>query len=80
MLTVIISLVQVYESVLAWVRHDPRKRSQLFGQIMEFVRLPLVTQDYLVRVRHVCVLGNDVLHMHSSRGCNAVSSIYLVIS
>ncbi|XP_067936553.1 kelch-like protein 3 isoform X2 [Watersipora subatra] len=50
---------QVYEAVLAWVRHEPRKRSQHFGQIMEFVRLPLVPLDYFVKVEEEELIKND---------------------
>jgi len=46
----VIYFFQVYEAVLSWVKYDFKKRSQHFGHIMEYVRLPLVTQEYLVKV------------------------------
>ena len=41
---------KVYESVLAWVRHDlPRRRAHL-PALMESVRLPLLSREYLFQV------------------------------
>ena len=42
---------KVYESVLAWVRHDlPRRRAHL-PALMESVRLPLLSREYLFQAR-----------------------------
>ena len=41
---------QVYNSVLSWVHYDRQKRSQYFSQIMEHVRLALVSEEFLFTV------------------------------
>ena len=38
---------KVYESVVAWVKHDAKIRSQHLPSLMHHVRLPLISQDYL---------------------------------
>ena len=44
---------KVYESVLAWVRHDlPRRRCHL-PVLMESVRLPLLSREYLFQGRSI---------------------------
>ncbi|XP_045213681.1 kelch-like protein 2 [Mercenaria mercenaria] len=40
---------QVFEAVLSWVNHDISNRQELVSQLIENVRLPLMTQDYLVQ-------------------------------
>ena len=42
-------LIQVYECVIKWVGHDLEKRSKDLASLMENVRLPLLTQEYLVQ-------------------------------
>ena len=39
---------EVYESVLKWVNFNITERSKLLPQILEHVRLPLVSKDYLL--------------------------------
>lgn len=41
-------LLQVYEAVMFWVRFDPTRRQEQLGELMQFVRLPLLPQEYLV--------------------------------
>ena len=40
---------QVYECVMAWVNYGPDVRKQELPLLMEYVRLPLLSQDYLVQ-------------------------------
>lgn len=40
---------KVYECVISWVLHDVEKRQADIAQLMEHVRLPLVSQEYLVQ-------------------------------
>ncbi|KAK2726496.1 hypothetical protein QYM36_000814 [Artemia franciscana] len=40
---------KVFESVIAWVNHEGETRSQHLPTLMEQVRLPLVSQDFLVQ-------------------------------
>ncbi|XP_013399272.1 kelch-like protein 3 [Lingula anatina] len=38
----------VFESVIGWIGRDPANRQQYISQLMEHVRLPLLSQEYLV--------------------------------
>jgi len=40
---------KVYECVMAWVNYDPDTRKEKLPFLMENVRLPLLSQDYLVQ-------------------------------
>lgn len=40
---------QVFECVIAWVNHDLEKRKEYLAELMEHVRLPLLSQEYLVQ-------------------------------
>ncbi|XP_067671133.1 kelch-like protein 3 [Haliotis asinina] len=40
---------QVFEAVMSWVQHDLGSRQGLVEQLLEHVRLPLMTQEYLVQ-------------------------------
>ena len=40
---------KVYESVIAWVNHDRAARGQSLPKLMEHVRLPLLSSDYLIK-------------------------------
>ena len=40
---------KVYESVIAWVNHDKLNRGQYLPRLMEHVRLPLLSRDYLLK-------------------------------
>ena len=55
-------LFQVFEAVIAWVNHDKDVRQEHLAQLMEHVRLPLLSREYLVQVSvgvgvGVCVCG-----------------------
>lgn len=52
---------KVFECVIAWVQFDPDVRQQHLGSLMEHVRLPLLSQDYLVqRVENEPLLKADL--------------------
>ena len=40
---------QVFESVVAWVNHDPPNRHDYMPGLVEHVRLPLLSRDFLVQ-------------------------------
>ena len=40
---------KVYECVMTWVNHDQENRAHELPKLMEYVRLPLLSQDYLVQ-------------------------------
>ncbi|XP_064458270.1 kelch-like protein 2 [Ornithodoros turicata] len=40
---------QVFEAVMNWVNHDLPNREEQLGSLMEHVRLPLLSQEYLVQ-------------------------------
>ncbi|KAL0274518.1 UNVERIFIED_CONTAM: hypothetical protein PYX00_002618 [Menopon gallinae] len=40
---------KVFECVIAWVYHDLEKRKEYLAELMEHVRLPLLSQEYLVQ-------------------------------
>ncbi|XP_055386217.1 ring canal kelch protein-like isoform X5 [Condylostylus longicornis] len=40
---------QVYESVIAWIKHDPQTRDLFTADIMEHVRLPFLSKEYLAQ-------------------------------
>ena len=39
---------KVFECVLSWVNHDQENRKEFVPMLMEHVRLPLLSQEYLV--------------------------------
>lgn len=41
---------KVFEAVIAWVNHDKDVRQELMARLMEHVRLPLLSREYLVQV------------------------------
>lgn len=43
--------LQVFEAVIAWVNHDKDVRQEHLAHLMEHVRLPLLSREYLVQVR-----------------------------
>lgn len=52
----------MYESVIAWIQFDAQERRQYLPQLFEHVRLPLVSQDYLVtRVENEPLLKENLL-------------------
>ncbi|XP_064626753.1 kelch-like protein 2 [Lineus longissimus] len=40
---------QVFEAVISWIKHDLPSKEEYSAQLMEHVRLPLMTQEYLVQ-------------------------------
>ena len=40
--------IQVFESVIAWIQHSVEARAQHLPSLMEHIRLPLLSQDYLI--------------------------------
>ncbi|CAH1954554.1 unnamed protein product [Acanthoscelides obtectus] len=52
---------KVFECVIAWVQHDLENRHKHLASLMEHVRLPLMSQDYLVqRVEEEPLLKADI--------------------
>lgn len=53
---------KVYESVIAWIQFDTQERRKHLPTLLEHVRLPLVSQEYLVnRVENEPLLKEDLL-------------------
>ena len=51
---------QVFEAVVTWVNHDPEHRQDCLAQLMEHVRLPLLSREYLVsRVETEMLVKNN---------------------
>ncbi|XP_016659045.1 kelch-like protein 2 isoform X2 [Acyrthosiphon pisum] len=40
---------KIFESVIQWVEHDLDSRKQILPQLMEHVRLPLTSKDYILK-------------------------------
>lgn len=52
----------MYESVVTWIQYDPQARQHHLATVMEHVRLPLLSQEYLVqRVENEPLLKGDIL-------------------
>lgn len=45
----IIFILKVYEAVMNWVNADIDSRNSELPALMEYVRLPLLSQDYLLQ-------------------------------
>lgn len=45
----VVAVLQVFECVIAWVHHDLENRQLHLAELMEHVRLPLLSQEYLVQ-------------------------------
>ncbi|XP_055303872.1 ring canal kelch homolog isoform X2 [Sitodiplosis mosellana] len=53
---------KVYESVISWIQFDAQERRSYLPKLLEHVRLPLVSQDYLMsRVENEPLLKEDLL-------------------
>nr|XP_008116334.1 PREDICTED: kelch-like protein 2 isoform X2 [Anolis carolinensis] len=51
---------KVFEAVIAWVNHDKDVRQELVARLMEHVRLPLLSREYLVqRVEEEALVKNS---------------------
>lgn len=42
---------QVFEAMISWIKYDKPTRLEFMPKLMEHVRLPLLSRDYLVKVR-----------------------------
>uniref|UniRef100_A0A1B0DHB6 Uncharacterized protein n=1 Tax=Phlebotomus papatasi TaxID=29031 RepID=A0A1B0DHB6_PHLPP len=52
---------KVFECVVAWINYDVTMRQQYLAALMEYVRLPLLSQEYLVqRVEKEPLLKGDI--------------------
>jgi kelch-like protein 2/3 len=52
---------------VSWVQHDRESRQSHLAELMEYVRLPLLTQDYLVQhVEEEPLLKVNLQCMHLS--------------
>ncbi|CAI6361763.1 unnamed protein product [Macrosiphum euphorbiae] len=40
---------KIFESVIRWVKHDLGSRNRVFPELMEHVRLPLTSKDYILK-------------------------------
>ena len=50
----------MFESVVSWVNYDPEHRCEWLAQLMEHVRLPLLSREYLVsRVETEALVKNN---------------------
>lgn len=62
---IILCCVQVFECVMSWVSGDLANREQYLAELMEYVRLPLLSQDYLIqRVEEEPLLKQDAQCMY----------------
>lgn len=51
---------KVYESAIAWIYFDASNRTEFIAKLMEHVRLPLLSQEYLMtRVENEPLFAND---------------------
>uniref|UniRef100_A0AAR2KPN7 Kelch-like protein 3 n=1 Tax=Pygocentrus nattereri TaxID=42514 RepID=A0AAR2KPN7_PYGNA len=41
---------KVFEAMIAWIKHDKEARLEYMPKLMEHVRLPLLSRDYLVQI------------------------------
>ncbi|XP_072262944.1 kelch-like protein 2 [Pyxicephalus adspersus] len=56
----VVSEEKVFEAVIAWVNHDKDVRQEHMAHLMEHVRLPLLSRDYLVqRVEEEALVKNS---------------------
>lgn len=54
-------ILQVFECVISWVQHELQERQIYLATLMEHVRLPLMSQEYLVqRVEEEPLLKCDI--------------------
>lgn len=49
--------------MVAWIKHDKPGRLEHMPKLMEHVRLPLLSRDYLVQVMHFSTLLSLLLHI-----------------
>ncbi|CRK93246.1 CLUMA_CG006789, isoform A, partial [Clunio marinus] len=52
---------RIFECVVAWIQFEPSLRQQYLGRLMQYVRLPLLSQDYILqRVEKEPLLQGDI--------------------
>lgn len=52
---------KIFECVVAWIQFDPSARQEHLGRLMQYVRLPLLSQDYILqRVEKEPILQGDI--------------------
>lgn len=39
---------EAFQATMAWVRHDPKERTQFLSRLMSKVRLPLLSRNFLM--------------------------------
>ncbi|KAE9544394.1 hypothetical protein AGLY_001573 [Aphis glycines] len=75
---------KVYECVLKWVKHQLNKRKHLLPNLMEHVRLPLISKEYLLEnVVNEHLLKNDPKckdYVFEALHFNLIKSIVLVLN
>lgn len=60
-------MLQVFECVMSWVNGDLAIREAYLAELMEYVRLPLLSQDYLIqRVEEEPLLKQDAQCKYAS--------------
>lgn len=53
---------KIFECVVTWIQSDPESRQVFLGRLMQHVRLPLCSQDYILqRVEKEPLLQGDIL-------------------
>lgn len=53
---------KIYECVISWIKFDLNDRKPFLGELMEHVRLPLLSREYLVsKVENETLLKGDLL-------------------
>lgn len=58
----------VYESVIAWIKHDTANREGLLAQVLKVVRFPYLSRQYLtktVAAESLVQSNHDAMHMYS---------------
>lgn len=55
----VINEEQVYEAVLGWIRYNVNERKQYLYQVLQHVRLPLLTPKYLVSISSELIIKTD---------------------
>lgn len=50
--------LQVFEAMITWIKHDKEARLEHMPKLMEHVRLPLLSRDYLVQVGQSTICSN----------------------
>lgn len=52
---------KIFECVISWIQFDPATRQEHLGRLLQYVRLPLLSQDYILqRVEKEPLLQGDL--------------------